>query len=351
MGTLIQQPHRLLPVRAEEDVGAARRTVARMAGSLPGAQAGSAELAATELATNLVRHATSGGYLLCRAAGGGMELLAVDRGPGMPPGGPAPAGMAPAGVAPAGVAPAGMAPRAGGLGVGLSAVRRLSAVFDCYSRPSGTVILARLHGCPPSRNGPLAWGAVNVPLGGSGESGDGWAVVAAGRLTALVVDGLGHGPPAAQAAQAAISALGTCPNGDIERLLRRAHEAMLGTRGGVLAACAIDPGRDELTYAGVGNIAGRLLHGTRSRGLVSHDGTAGTQIALPRAKVLAYPWAPGAVVTLASDGIGRHWDAAAYPGLLHHDPAVIAATLHRDHGWGADDAMVLVIRDTRRDAA
>ncbi len=336
MGALTQRPHRLLAVRAEEDVGAARRTVARIAGSLPGAQAGSAELAATELATNLVRHATSGGYLLCRASGGAVELLAVDRGPGMPPGGPEPARVP---------------PRAGGLGVGLSAVRRLSAVFDCYSRPSGTVILARLHGCAPSRSGPFAWGAVNVPLDGSGESGDGWAVAADGRLTALVVDGLGHGPRAAEAAQAAISALGTCPNGDIERLLRRAHEAMLGTRGGVLATCTIDPGRGELTYAGVGNIAGRLFHGTRSQGLVSHDGTAGTQLALPRARVLAYPWAPGAVVTLTSDGIGRHWDPAAYPGLLHHDPAVIAATLHRDHGRGADDAMALVIRDTRRDAA
>jgi anti-sigma regulatory factor (Ser/Thr protein kinase) len=336
VGALSQDPHQRVGIRADEDIGAARRAVARMAARLPDSRAGEAELAATELASNLLRHTAAGGYLLCRGAGGGIELLAVDSGPGIP------SERMPT-TRPQAAAP----PRGGGLGVGLPAVRRLSAVFDCYSGPTGTVILARLHGAAPCRNASFGWGGVNVPLGGAGESGDGWAVAADGHLMALIVDGLGHGPEAAVAAQAAISAFGPRPEDGLERLLQRAHEAMRGTRGGVLAICAIDPAAGELTYAGVGNITGRLLRGHESQGLVSHDGTIGTQLALPRARSGAYRWNRDATVILASDGIGRHWDISAYPGLLSHDPAVVAAVLHRDHARGTDDATVVVVRDAR----
>lgn len=270
-----------------------------------------------------------------RRVGGGIELLAVDSGPGIPPGSTS-----------AIRTEAAASPR-GGLGVGLSAVRRLSAVFDCYSGPAGTIVLARLNGAAPCANAGFSWGGVNVPLGGAGESGDGWAVAANGHLTALVVDGLGHGPEAAAAAQAAISVFGPRPEVGLERLLQRAHEAMRGTRGGVLAICAIDPAVGELTYAGVGNITGRLLRGPESQGLVSHDGTVGTQLSPPRARLWAHRWNRDATVVMASDGLGRHWDLSAYPGLLSHDPAVVAAVLHRDHARGTDDATVVVVRGAR----
>ena len=353
MGALSQEPQLRLAIGAEEDVGAARRAVARMAARLPAIRASEAELAATELAANLFRHA-SGGYLLCRPAGGGIELISVDHGPGLRPGSLSPAPMQRLADR----------PHAGGLGLGLglglASVRRLSAVFDHYTGPAGTIILARLHGCAPAGNEDFAWGGVNVPLGGSGESGDGWAVaqddrLAAGdRLAALVVDGLGHGPQAAAAAQAAIAAFSACPVAcpvaGPEKFLRRAHEAMRGTRGGVLGVCVIDPARGELVYAGVGNISGLLLYGASSHGLVSHDGTAGTELALPRARELTHQWGPDATLILASDGIRRHWEVASYPGLLRRDPAVIAAILYRDYQRGTDDATVLVVRDTRGDA-
>jgi hypothetical protein len=67
----------------------------------------------------------------------------------------------------------------------------------------------------------------------------------------------------------------------------------------------------------------------------------------PRARDAAYRWGPGAVLILATDGLRSRWDPLAYPGLLGHDPAVIAATLYRDHARGTDDAAVLVVADTR----
>ena len=52
---------------------------------------------------------------------------------------------------------------------------------------------------------------------------------------------------------------------------------------------------------------------------------------------------------LWSDGLASR--TAAEPldtGLLARDPAVVAATLYRDHTRGSDDATVVVIRNTER---
>ncbi|HXM56339.1 MAG TPA: SpoIIE family protein phosphatase, partial [Candidatus Dormibacteraeota bacterium] len=128
-------------------------------------------------------------------------------------------------------------------------------------------------------------------------------------------------------------------------------DAMRGTRGAVAAVCWIDPGTGELTYAGVGNIAGRLLLGGASHGLVSREGTLGTHLPAPGIRPARHTWGPGATLVLASDGLRGQWDPRAYPGLLEHHPVVVAATLQRDFGRGSDDALVLVVRDRRRPAA
>ena len=250
--------------------------------------------------------------MLLRRAGNGIELIAVDAGPGMPraslPRQRVPAGAGqPVPPAPGSQGPAGegLAPGAGaGLGVGLAGVERLSRTFDCYSGPRGTVILARIGAPGPFGGDVFRWGGVNVPLAGAGASGDGWAVaagrglaagglaagglaaggLAAGSLAAMVADGLGHGPDAAVAAAAAIAAFRAGPLADPAASVLRAHEAMLGTRGGVLAACVIGPGRDTMEFAGVGNISGCVLLGRERESLVSRDGTVGTQVRAPRTR-------------------------------------------------------------------
>lgn len=346
---MAEAAHHRHEVRVEEDVGALRRAVAALARLLPGLRPGAAELAATELATNILRHTTRGGYVLYRRAADGIDLLAVDHGPGMRPGGVPPWAVARAAATPP--------PFTGsGLGVGLSGVRRHATVFDCYAAPEGTVVYARIGPPAPPPDAPLHWAGVNVPYGGAGESGDAWAVStgpasptgsAGPRLAALVVDGLGHGPGAAEAARAAVAEFGRWGLTDAEAFVERANEAMRRTRGGVLAVCLIDPGRGELTFAGVGNVTGRVIAGGAGHSLLSRSGTLGTQLRAPRAHPVTYRWGPGAVLVLASDGLTSRCDPLAYPGLLRRHPAVVAATLQRDHGRGTDDATVLVVRDTR----
>src|SRR5690606_20385529 len=90
-------------------------------------------LAATELATNLVRHAIDGELLIavCSEQGQrGVELISLDGGPGMrDPGACFRDGYS----------------TTGGAGTGLGAAQRLSDLLDLYSQPGeGTVIVARL---------------------------------------------------------------------------------------------------------------------------------------------------------------------------------------------------------------
>jgi anti-sigma regulatory factor (Ser/Thr protein kinase) len=339
VGTLSPQQLARYQVRSDEDAAAARQAAGSLAAQAGGLARGQVETAVTALASNLVRHAAGGGYLLCQAGHGWLEIISADRGPGLPPG-ELPAAGAPG--PPPQLPATGQRP-----GAGLAAVRRLAQGFDWYTGRSGTVILARFGTPERSLPGLARWGAVNVPLGGTGPSGDAWAVTAAGQLTALVVDGLGHGPRAAAASAAALAAAAGEPVTDPAEFMPRAHQAMHGTRGGVIGVSVIDPGRHELAFAGVGNIAGWLLDGTGSHGLISREGTVGTELPLPVPPVSCLPWQPGSVLILASDGIRRHWDPLGYPMLLERDPSVIAAVLYRDHERGTDDATVLVVQDAR----
>ena len=125
MDAVTQAPHQRHAVRVQEDVGALRRAVARIASGRPGVRCADAELVATELATNLVRHTSAGGCVLYRPVGDRIKMLGVDEGPGLRTGGAFPASGP-------------------GLGVGLGVIERLATTFDIYSTEHGTVVLARL---------------------------------------------------------------------------------------------------------------------------------------------------------------------------------------------------------------
>jgi hypothetical protein len=115
----------------------------------------------------------------------------------------------------------------------------------------------------------------------------------------------------------------------------------------VLGICVLDPITDQAVHLGIGNVAGRVCTGTGNLHLVSQPGSLGTELPVPTARPTAYPWPPGAVLLLCSDGIDTRWDPAARPGLLHRHPTVIAAVVHRDHARNTDDAAILVVRDVR----
>ena len=142
----------------------------------------------------------------------------------------------------------------GSAGTGLGAVRRLSSEFDIYSVPGqGTVVMARIGARPAER-----FGAISLPLKGETECGDSWAIYFDGHtIEVMVVDGLGHGGFAATAAEKAQEIFGIRSDpGSPARFLEVAHRGLGGTRGAAAAVAFLSDGR--WSYAGVGNIAGRL---------------------------------------------------------------------------------------------
>jgi anti-sigma regulatory factor (Ser/Thr protein kinase) len=306
-------------------VGEARRAAQTLANfELSADVAGKVAIAASELANNLHLHA-GGGDLIIQRLGDDthtvIELLSIDRGPGM------------ADIARCmtdGYSTAGTP------GTGLGAVRRLSSDFDIYSQPGeGTLVMARF-GAPL----PVQYGAINLALDGEPECGDAWHVAHGAEGIALfVVDGLGHGAFAAEAARTGVGAFLAAPFSTPQETMTRANAAMSKTRGGA-AAVAVIRG-ESVSYAGVGNIGGSLVAPGRSQGLVSHNGTLGANAR--RAQQFEYRRDPGALLIMHSDGVSARWDLKSRADLLARHPAIISAALWRDHGRDRDDATVVVV--------
>lgn len=49
-------------------------------------------------------------------------------------------------------------------------------------------------------------------------------------------------------------------------------------------------------------------------------------------------------LVLCSDGIKTRWEISKYPGILKHDPSILAASIYKDHARRTDDMSVVVIK-------
>lgn len=311
-----------------------------------------AALVATELATNLLKHAGGGQVLVDVVAPRDLsdgrdetrlvQVVAVDHGPG---------------IADVSAALSDGFTTTRSLGAGLGTCARLADAFDLHSVPGrGTVVAARIGAVPDGRaggGGPVAGvraGGVNVPFGGADYSGDAWAWVRSGdRLTLMLADGLGHGPEAARASTAAVEALRAAAHLTPSQALRRLDTALAPTRGAAVAVAQVDTRAAVLRFAGVGNIGARLCEGGVWRHLVSRPGIVGTH----RPTTLREDetaWSDDRVLVLHSDGLPSRWTPTPDTCRTGADPAVTAAVTIRDASSPArpvrDDTTVAVLTAT-----
>ena len=161
-------------------------------------------------------------------------------------------------------------------------------------------------------------------------------------LRLMVADGLGHGPGAALASQAAVAVLQAQETLEPAAMIEAMHAALQTTRGAAAVAARLDFQQDRIQMAGVGNISACVIQGETRRQLISHNGIVGHN--LRKVQEFGAEWTPGALAICCSDGIGTQWDLRAYPGLQNCHPALIAAVLYRDFMRLRDDATVLVIQ-------
>lgn len=337
-------------------VGEARRAGAAMARRFGFAETleGKVALVVTEVASNLLKHAGHGQVLLRGLEERdqlGIEILALDQGPGM-----------------------GDLDRclrdgfstAGSPGTGLGAITRVSDLVEVYTLPQGgTALLSQLWARPKdsgvpemggqSPGGGVALrasslqaehvdsvGAVHLPKPGESVCGDAWALDERDdRRVLLVADGLGHGPDAAAASGEAVRIFREHAQQEPGEILTRIHGALRGTRGAAVGIARLNLAKKSLRFAGAGNIAGTILTNGASRSLVSHNGIVGHE--LRKVQEFDYPIQPGALLVMHSDGLATQWRLDKYPGLASRHPSLIAGVLYRDFCRGRDDVTVVAM--------
>ena len=262
----------------------------------------------------------------------GLDIVALDRGPG---------------IANVDAAVKDGFSTGGSLGIGLGTMLRAAAVFDIYSTPDGgTAVLVRLleKKVAAPADDPFILGSRMTPIRNEIVSGDSWSCLPLKQsLAVAVVDGLGHGPKAAEAAHAAVEAFQRSVHlAGPAQAIQMAHQALLSTRGAVMAVASIDIQSQTLRFAGLGNISAVVYtHGVAAR-LASSDGTVG--YGARKARECSVDWSSNSTLILNTDGLSSRWNLAKHARLLACHPVLIAAVLHRDFARNSDDATVVVVR-------
>jgi anti-sigma regulatory factor (Ser/Thr protein kinase) len=327
---------RSLQVRDASHPAEARRTAAQLArdARFDETDAGNVAIIVTELATNLIKHATQGEILIrpvVRGAVVGLEFIALDRGPGI-------ANLTHCfrdGYSSAGSA-----------GTGLGAIARLAGEFDIHSVPGkGTAVLARVwpRGSMSGKAAGLEFGIVSLPKPGEDICGDGWKYqLLADSSVCLVADGLGHGTNAAAAAMEAIAVFVEHRTKSPAEIVERSHHALRSTRGAAVAVAQVDHLHKTAHFCGVGNIAAAIVTDGQVRQMVSLNGTAGLEAR--KISEFSYPWSRQSTLIMHSDGLMSRWDLKLYPALAQRHPSLIAGVLYRDYNRSRDDVTVLVAK-------
>ncbi|HEY9813982.1 MAG TPA: ATP-binding SpoIIE family protein phosphatase, partial [Candidatus Sericytochromatia bacterium] len=254
----------IFPITEDSQVGEVRRIATVVAEELGfnDTQCGKVAIVVTEVAKNLVKHASEGQLLLRSIESKnipGMEILGLDKGLGMED----IQKCLQDGFSTAGTP-----------GNGLGAISRLSSFFDIYSVPKlGTVLLSRLWSkdLPLAKlNSSLEVGAICVPIAGEQVCGDAWSIYESPtKSSILVADGLGHGLGAAEASSKAVEIFQNSAHLSPKDIIEACHGALRGTRGTAIAIAEINFDQQTVRFAGVGNISASIITPLESRSMVS----------------------------------------------------------------------------------
>jgi hypothetical protein len=191
----------------------------------------------------------------------------------------------------------------------------------------------------------LEWGVAIAPLKGERASGDSYIVRPMnGGVLIAVIDGVGHGDEAADAAQRAVQVLARAQDANVITLVRRCHEVLLDTRGVVMSIAMVDTTQHSMTWLGVGNVAGHVLRSDPNtmpvrETMLTRGGTIGLRLPMLVASVTELN--RGDVFMLGTDGL-----APGYASEVRLDGPLqgLADQILLTHARGTDDALVLVGR-------
>lgn len=322
----------------ESDIGAARRKAKLLASShhFLASEQEKIALIISELGSNLIKHGikNKNKYLLFQVIEKDgvkiFEIVAIDPGPGM--------------KSVAECLEDGYSSTSTG-GNGLGAVSRLSDFLEIYSLPSvGSLLLAHVFLKPTINNflpSNFDIGGICLPILTEERAGDGWSFYQDHkRLLILVADGLGHGAEASVASERACKVFDSNIHESPLELISIINKELKGTRGAAVSVMEIDKIKNQVKYAGLGNVSGSVVVDKKVHRLMSHDGTAGLNCYSIREH--SCPWSADAFFIMHTDGLTSRWTTEPYPGLSMRHPTLIASVLFRDFFRGNDDVTIVI---------
>lgn len=189
----------------------------------------------------------------------------------------------------------------------------------------------------------IEWGFAARPMPGQSQSGDRHVVTEVpDGVRVVVMDALGHGADAQEAARIAADTVETYVREPAPVLFERCHERLKRTRGVVMSVGTFRR-QGTLTWLGIGNVTGVLIRpeagGASHRNwLLVRSGVLGGRLPLLRPSIIGV--APADTLYMATDGV--RLEAAAL-GSLDPPQRIADGILHR-RAVESDDALVLIAR-------
>lgn len=291
-----------------------------------------------ELASNIVKHAFEGSITFRSRSNedqDGIEIRAEDSGPG---------------ISDVDRALTDGYSTAGSLGYGLGAVNRLMddvVIGSSGDAETGAQIVAtrwRSDSSPRITPNPLAIGAATRSKPGLEHNGDTFVIKHwNGSMLGGIVDGLGHGQSAQNAAQRAREYVQSHANQSLTSIFQGVDRACRDTRGVVMALARFDWTNKRVTVGSVGNISVKVFDAPEPLHVVVRRGVLGGNAPAPA--ITERDWVRSATMVMHSDGVSDRWGSDEFAGLDERSATSTARELLRSFSTDSDDATVLVVKE------
>ncbi|MBI2816596.1 MAG: SpoIIE family protein phosphatase [Acidobacteria bacterium] len=195
----------------------------------------------------------------------------------------------------------------------------------------------------PVEAGVLEYATAGFTLPGEEESGDQHVVVSTPRgYLIAVIDAVGHGPEASEAAAVAAGCLRNNGGMSLPEIVHCCHQNLKPTRGAVMSLALFDRQQDTLAWLAVGNVEGILIHCDTEappENIVMRGGVIGSHLPVLQPVMLQIERQD--TLIFATDGIRLEFEH----GLCVSRPLQeLADHICANHRTGTDDALVLVAR-------
>lgn len=293
-------------------------------------------IAASELASNLIKHAKKGMFTIEISKNDSLVKISLqtkDRGPGFTD----PSKSIVDGVSTSKT-----------LGAGLGAVHRLMDSLEIHSDGiDGVTVRAEKslskQGREEKVKNPYDIAALSRSLPGLSVNGDTFVIIHENNTTLFaVIDGLGHGQFAHEASVISRQYIETHAGLSLDKLMLGTSQACRGTRGAVIGMGRLDWNSNILEYVSIGNIEMCILervapfHSLVKRGIVGRD--------MPAPVVTKNVLEEENIIIIYSDGIQTKWDTKAVRQKSLTRSAVLARHIMNQYAMQRDDATVMVIK-------